>query len=70
MKFEKGMKEDLLWDYLHYNIFDDFNDLVDYSHLNFRDKWLKFYSGTLKQDVEIIVKINGKVMPDCWEEEK
>lgn len=67
MKFEKGMKEDLLWEYLRYNIFDNFDGLVDYNNMTWVEKYLTFYSGKLKQDVEIIVKINGKVVPDCWE---
>jgi hypothetical protein len=31
MKFIKGMNEHLLWEFLHFNIFDYFNNGVDYS---------------------------------------
>jgi hypothetical protein len=72
MKFEKGMSEDLLWEFLHYNVFDYFDNqdglLVDYSGQTWWDKFRVKY-GKLKKDVEIIIKIEGKEMPDCWENE-
>ncbi|MBE3128539.1 MAG: hypothetical protein IMZ60_02550 [Actinobacteria bacterium] len=58
MKFNKGMKEKLLWEFLHYNIFDYFESLVDYPN----NKLLT--EGVIKNDVEIIIKINGKIQPD------
>jgi hypothetical protein len=66
MKFEKGTKESILWEYMHYNIFDDLDSIVDYSNHRWLDR-LMFCDGVLKEDVEIIVKIKGKVQPDCWE---
>jgi len=73
MKFKKGMNESVLWEFLHFNIFDYFDNrdksLVDYSKQNIIDK-LKFKDGKLKKDIEIIIKINGKVQPDCWQDSK
>jgi len=69
MKFIKGMKETLLWEYLLYNIFDSFDNLVDYSKLNIIERFLLLKSGVLTEDVEIIVKINGKKVKDCWRKE-
>jgi hypothetical protein len=70
MKFKKGMSEGLLWEFLEYNIWDYFDNqdgsFVDYSDQTSLDKLLSRY-GKIKKDVEIIVKINGKIMPDCWE---
>jgi hypothetical protein len=73
MKFEKGMNEDLLWEFLHYNIFDYFDNqdgvLIDYSKQTWLDKLrIRIKGGKLKKDVEIIIKIEGKEMPDCWDE--
>jgi hypothetical protein len=65
MKFEKGTKESILWEYLHYNIFDDLDNIVDNSKRTWIEKLLML-DGILKEDVEIIVKINGKVQSDCW----
>jgi len=69
MKFEKGTREDLLWEFLHFNIYDDFNNqdgsFVDYSDQTLLDKLLS-RPGKIKKDVEIIIKINGRVMPNCW----
>jgi hypothetical protein len=66
MKFIKGMNEHLLWEFLHFNIFDYFNNGVDYSYQNIMDKIL-FRGGKLKHNIEIIIKIDGKVQEDCWE---
>ena len=61
MKFKKGMNEGLLWEFLRYNIWDYFHNLVDYSNQSILNKILSNKEGLLKKDVEIIVKINGKV---------
>ena len=70
MKFTKGMNESLLWDYLSYNIYDSLNEdkkLVDYtSTRNTLLGKILSKSGKLTKDIEIIVKINGKKVPDCW----
>jgi len=73
MKFEKGMSEDLLWEYLHYNIYDGLNEdgkLVDYTSTR-KTLWGKMLSksGKLTKDIEITVKVNGKKVPDCWEKQ-
>ena len=72
MKIEKGINEDTLWEFLHYNILDYFDNqddsFIDYKSQTFWQKLL-LKGGKLKKDVEIIVKINGKEMPDCWKNE-
>jgi len=72
MKFKKGMNEGLLWEFLEYNIWDYFHNLdgkfIDYSNQSILNKILSNKEGLLKKDVEIIVKINGKVQPD-WSED-
>jgi hypothetical protein len=69
MKFEKGMSEKLLWEYLHFNIFDYLeDDLVTYKHLNWFKRHMSLSPGKLTKDVEIIIKIDGKVIDnDAWE---
>lgn len=68
MKFKKGMDENVLWDFLYFNIFDYFDNLdgkfIDYSNKSKLRQIFSNEGGLLKKDVEIIVKINGKVQPD------
>lgn len=70
MKFEKGMKAETLWEFLHFNIFDYFDGLTDYAHNKTKLARFLMKDGRLKKEVEIIIKIEGKIQPDCWEKEK
>ncbi len=53
MKFEKGMKAKELWEYLHYHILDECTGVEK--------------GKILIKNVEIILKIDGKKVKDCWE---
>jgi hypothetical protein len=69
MIFEKGDKEDLLWEYFRFNITDclDGLDLIDNSKLKFIDKILTRPNGTLKHKIEIIIKVDDKqVNNNAW----
>ena len=69
MKFKKGDSEKWLWEYLYYNIYDSLEGLVDYSDQTIIDKLLS-RPGKLKKNVEIIIKINGKVIDNnAWEKD-
>ena len=67
MKFDKGDSEKWLWEFLHYNIYDSLEGLVDYSNQTLIDKLL-VRPGKLNSNVEIIIKINGKpININAWD---
>jgi hypothetical protein len=62
MKFEKGDDEQWLWEFLHSNIYDYFNteDIISYD--TFFNRFILRKSQCLKKDIEIIIKIDGKII--------
>lgn len=70
MKFAKGIKESVLWNYLHFSMFNYFsNDKYEVvNNLNRKFVARMTSEGVLKDNVEIIVKINGKIQLDRLDE--